>query len=161
MTRIGVTGHQNLPAKAIPYIREELHKILSSMGEGQLIEALTSLAAGADQLFAQIALSCSASLRVVVPSEDYADTFQTARERQRFIELKNSASRCVKIGHTNASEQAFFDAGVYIADNSDLLIAVWDGRPARGFGGTADIVNYANSKGVPVTIVWKEGVTRD
>lgn len=43
----------------------------------------------------------------------------------------------------------------------DRLIAVWDGEAARGFGGTADVVAYAGSMGVPVDIVWPDGATRD
>ncbi|MFG2222777.1 hypothetical protein [Streptomyces sp. NPDC048644] len=43
----------------------------------------------------------------------------------------------------------------------DRLIAVWDGQPARGYGGTADVVAYARSTGVPVEVVWPDGATRD
>jgi hypothetical protein len=31
---------------------------------------------------------------------------------------------------------------------ADLVIAVWDGEPTRGKGGTADIVSYARDRGV-------------
>ena len=34
-------------------------------------------------------------------------------------------------------------SGQYIADQCDALIAIWDGLPARGRGGTAEIVAYA------------------
>ncbi len=44
---------------------------------------------------------------------------------------------------------------------ADQMIAVWDGQPARGYGGTADVVAYAHRVGVPVRIVWPEGTTRD
>jgi hypothetical protein len=43
----------------------------------------------------------------------------------------------------------------------DEVIAVWDGQPARGYGGTADVVSYAESNGVPVRIVWPEEASRD
>jgi hypothetical protein len=42
----------------------------------------------------------------------------------------------------------------------DELIAVWDGEPARGYGGTADVVAYAKRQGIPVRIVWPEGAAR-
>jgi hypothetical protein len=38
---------------------------------------------------------------------------------------------------------------------------VWDGKPARGIGGTADIVSYARQKGVPVAVLWPEGAARE
>ena len=42
----------------------------------------------------------------------------------------------------------------------DELLAVWDGKPARGYGGTADVVAYAERNGVPVRVLWPEGATR-
>lgn len=42
----------------------------------------------------------------------------------------------------------------------DELIAVWDGKPARGYGGTADVVAYAERTGVPVRVLWPEGASR-
>jgi hypothetical protein len=35
-------------------------------------------------------------------------------------------------------------------ESSDLMIAVWDGKPAKGKGGTADIVADAVTSAVPV-----------
>jgi hypothetical protein len=40
-------------------------------------------------------------------------------------------------------------------------LAVWDGKPARGYGGTADVVADAKTRGIPVTIIWPPGATRD
>lgn len=42
----------------------------------------------------------------------------------------------------------------------DELIAVWDRKPARGYGGTADVVAYAKRTGVPVRVLWPEGAGR-
>ncbi|MGV9675297.1 hypothetical protein ACWDSJ_08460 [Nocardia sp. NPDC003482] len=36
-----------------------------------------------------------------------------------------------------------------------------DGKPARGYGGTADVVEAARRQGLPVTVVWPEGAERD
>jgi hypothetical protein len=44
---------------------------------------------------------------------------------------------------------------------ADQLLAVWDGQPARGFGGTADVVAAARSRPVPITVIWPDGATRD
>jgi hypothetical protein len=40
------------------------------------------------------------------------------------------------------------------------LVAVWDGQPAAGKGGTADIVDYARRHGIEVRIVWPPGTSR-
>jgi hypothetical protein len=37
-------------------------------------------------------------------------------------------------------------------DRIDVLLALWDGKPARGRGGTAEIVRRAHDLGLPV--VW-------
>lgn len=34
------------------------------------------------------------------------------------------------------------------------LFAVWDGRPARGYGGTADVVARARECGRRVRVIW-------
>lgn len=46
-------------------------------------------------------------------------------------------------------------------DKADSLVALWDSKPARGYGGTADIVAYAREVGTPATVVWPPGATRD
>ncbi len=49
------------------------------------------------------------------------------------------------------------DAIRYMVDQADYLLAVWDGEPA----GTADVVLYAQGKGIPVAVFWPEGARRD
>ncbi|WP_198036875.1 hypothetical protein [Nocardia sp. BMG51109] len=46
-------------------------------------------------------------------------------------------------------------------DDADELFAVWDGKPARGYGGTADVVAVARQRGMPVTVIWPDGAQRD
>jgi len=41
------------------------------------------------------------------------------------------------------------------------LFAVWDGKAARGYGGTADVIAEARTRNVPVTVIWPEGASRD
>jgi len=58
------------------------------------------------------------------------------------------------------SEEAFFAAGKAVVDACDWLIAVWDGEPARGLGGSADVVAYARNQGRRVDVIWPEGLFR-
>ena len=51
-------------------------------------------------------------------------------------------------------------AGRLLVERSDRLIAVWDGLPARGPGGTADVVAYARALSRPVTVLWPQGAHR-
>jgi hypothetical protein len=48
-----------------------------------------------------------------------------------------------------------------MVDQADELYAVWDSKPARSYGGTADAVPYAREHGTPVRVIWPDGVQRD
>ncbi|WP_406860011.1 hypothetical protein ABZO31_06310 [Streptomyces sp. HUAS MG47] len=162
MMRIGVTGHRDIPLVAYAHVRAELEAALKAAGcdEGGGLEVYSSLAAGADQLFADIALDCGARLTVVIPSGDYEDAFEEPAELARYRLLRERASREVLMSFAHSTDEAYFAAGTYIADHCDALFAVWDGEPARGLGGTGDIVAYARERGRPVTVIWREGVRR-
>ncbi|MEV7561209.1 hypothetical protein [Streptomyces sp. NPDC089795] len=159
MKRIGVTGHRAIPDSVLGHVESALRAVLGGH-EGPL-EAFSSLAEGADQLFAAIALEHGADLTVVIPSGDYEDAFEDPEALARYQGLKNRAIQEVRMDFARSTDEAYYAAGTYIADSCDRLVAVWDGQPARGHGGTAEIVAYARALGKPVTVIWREGVTRD
>ncbi|MFF8291648.1 hypothetical protein ACF068_20785 [Streptomyces sp. NPDC016309] len=166
MKRIGVTGHRDIPEELDAHVRAVVRAEVdaaarrAARGPGGPLEALSSLAAGADQIFAGIALDCGAELTVVIPSGDYEDGFTDPDELARYHCLRKRATREVRMDFARSTDEAYYAAGTYIADQCDRLIAVWDGRPARGLGGTGDIVRYARARGKPVTVVWRTGVQR-
>ncbi|MGI5454551.1 hypothetical protein ACQEWB_15505 [Streptomyces sp. CA-249302] len=158
-TRIGVTGHRILPAAVLPSVREGIRKLLS----GADLEALTSLAAGADQLFADIALDEGVQVTAVIPGmngTEYESHLGDAETRAGYRRLLGSCGTRVDMPLEPTHEQAYFAAGCWIVDHCDLLIAVWDGRPALGPGGTGDVVEYARHAGVAVVVLWVPGVSR-
>ncbi|MEU9360835.1 hypothetical protein AB0M42_17810 [Streptomyces sp. NPDC051784] len=158
MKRIGVTGHRSIPPELHALVQEGLRAALCGH-EGSL-EALSSLAVGADQLFADVALAHGAELTVVIPSGDYESGFDEAEDLERYRTLKARAAREIRLDFPHSTDEAYYAAGTYIADHCDRLVAVWDGLPARGLGGTGDIVTYARSLGRPVTVIWRDGVER-
>ncbi|BBX66546.1 hypothetical protein MPSYJ_00070 [Mycolicibacterium psychrotolerans] len=118
------------------------------------------LAAGADQLFATEVLAAGGKLHVVLPSAGYATTFH-GPDATRYRQLLSAASDRTELTFPAPSAPAYHAAGRLIADLSDVLVAVWDGRAARGEGGTADIVEHARSLSRDVRIIWPAGVTRE
>ena len=48
------------------------------------------------------------------------------------------------------SRRAYEAAGLFMLAKIDLLIAIWDGEPAAGIGGTAQIVGRAMADGIPI-----------
>lgn len=155
--RIGISGHQELPAQAEDFARRSLVKFLS---ERKVELGISSLAEGADQLFSRVILEAGVSLKVIVPCADYERAFNTPEALHGYRELLSSASHVEYLTYGEPSERAFLAAGHSIVDQVDLLVAVWDGRPAKGLGGTADIVEYAKTTAKPVFVLWPPGVSR-
>ena len=158
MTRIGVTGHQNIPAEAIEFISASVRDLVRKAPPP--VVGLSSLAEGADQLFADAVTEAGGHLNVVVPSRDYERTFASKPARTTYRRLLALASEVHELEFAEPTEAAFLAAGVYIVDHCELLIAVWDGAVARGRGGTGDIVDYARQRQRQVEVVWPKGVTR-
>lgn len=143
---VAVTGHQDLGAAA-PWVSDVL---LAAVQIRQPIRGLSSLARGADQLFADAVVRTGGSLYVVVPCEDYEATFSSAGARAEYDRLLAAAQSQTTLSFPEPSEGAFWAAGQRLVNEADVVVAVWDGQPAAGLGGTADVVRYALDKGRPV-----------
>lgn len=157
MTAVGCTGHQQMPGAAVRHADTRLRELLEGVPS---LTGITSLAAGADQLFGRAVLDVGGALHAVIPCRRYEAAFQDAAARSAYEELLGAAARIDELPYGEPSEEAFFAAGKAIADACDRLVAVWDGEPARGLGGSGDVVAYARSLGRPVDIVWPDGLTR-
>ena len=157
--RIGITGHQIIPAAAFTFVVDGIADVLARNAVDLI--GVTSLAAGTDQLFAEAVLARGGRLHVVVPSAGYETTFTNADDLARFRRLMAAAETVEQLPSSEPSEDAFFDAGVRVVELSELLVAVWDGLPTRGTkGGAADAVACARSRRVPVEVIWPAGVLR-
>ena len=157
MTRVGVTGHQKLPADEVDYITAQVHGVLQRVPTP--LVGYSSLAAGADQLFAAQILDTGGQLHAVIPARGYETTFDAAA-RTEYDRLLAASSETTRLGFTECSEEAFDAAGKWVVEHCDLLIAVWDGLPARGLGGTADAVAHARSLQKDIRIIWPPGLMR-
>lgn len=158
--RVGVTGHRSVPMSLLPYVRSALRRQLARRDVE--LKAFSSLAAGADQLFADVALAEGVPVTAVIPGMDYYEAHLGDDEaRATYRRILSSCADRVDLPLQPTHEKAYFAAGRWIVDHADRLIAVWDGRPARGPGGTGDVVAYARRIGVPVTVLWQAGVHRD
>ena len=159
MTVVGCTGHQSLSRHTRAAIRDAISARLRQLHDDDL-EGICSLAVGADQVFARALLATGGDLHVIVPSADYASTFQTPEDRANYTELLACSASSEELPFAAPTERAFMAAGREVADRSDVLFAIWDGAPAAGLGGTADIVRYAKDHGKPVEVIWPQGARR-
>jgi hypothetical protein len=146
---IGVTGHQRLKdPRDWEWVRHELERIVAHFPRPWV--GLTSLAIGADQLFATLVLNIGCRLEVVLPNETYEESFPPGTERSAYRDLLKKASDVTILTGEHSEEKSYLEAGKRIVDKSDMLVAIWDGEPAKGLGGTGDIVAYAVKSGKQV-----------
>ncbi|MFF5304777.1 hypothetical protein ACFY5F_36015 [Streptomyces sp. NPDC013161] len=156
--RVGITGHRGLPQAVEEQVRALLADQVAEY-EGRDLVGISCIADGPDTWWAQTVLDAGGRIEVVVPATEYRDGLPDWHHPE-FDDLMKRASDVHRTGLTASTSEAHQAGSEILVGLSDRLIAVWDGQPARGYGGTADVVTYAESVGVPVTIVWPEGTSR-
>jgi hypothetical protein len=165
--RMAVTGHRRIDD------RDEVAKaVLDAFGQIQQMlpptkatpvafTVVSSLAEGADRLVAREAFGALADQGVELeaalpmPASEYLSDFPSEESRAEFEQLMSLAAEHRQLTDLDPHQgverdTAYERAGRYVVDRSDVLIALWDGKPARGKGGTAEIVAYAQQHDVPV-----------
>ncbi|CAL9385002.1 hypothetical protein SUDANB121_01148 [Nocardiopsis dassonvillei] len=157
MIHIGITGHRNLTPDVGRAVTGLIEAHLEPHGCDMV--GLSCLADGADALFAAAVVDAGAPLEVVVPARDYRDGLP-ADHHPLYDRLLSQAVLVHELPHVESTPRAHLEAGRLLVDRCDQLVAVWDGEPARGPGGTADIVAYARSLHRPVSVLWPEGARR-
>lgn len=160
MTRLAITGHRGLPLATEKLVDAALReKIARRRATGELV-GLSCLADGADTLFARAVLDADGTLIAIIPAAEYRDGLP-AEHHPTYDALLAEAADVIRLDHQASDSQAHMDASVRMISEADELLAVWDGKPARGYGGTADIVDAARDRSLPTTVVWPAGATRD
>ncbi|HEX6898365.1 MAG TPA: DUF4231 domain-containing protein [Thermoanaerobaculia bacterium] len=179
--RIGVTGHRidKLPTgEHLDKLRESIrvalieiksivaeiynqrrrNNYLTYSDEEPLIRLVSPLAEGADRLVAQIATDeMGFELQCPLPffEEEYKkqDFPNSADEFERLLK---KATSVFQLDGSHESEEkrqlSYHMVGRTVLRQCDVLLAVWNGNPPSGIGGTAQIIDEALEFGVPV--VW-------
>lgn len=156
MTQLAITGHRGLSAELEAQIDRMIRAAVAESGD---VGGVSCLADGADAVFAQAVLDAGGALVAVLPALGYRESLPEDY-RPVYDRLLAQAAKVVQLPFVTPDPHAYMEAGKRMVDESDALLAVWDGQPGRGPGGTADVVAYARSRGVPVTVLWPEGAIR-
>ena len=86
-------------------------------------------------------------------ANEYSRDFVTDDSRDEFYALLAKASAVFQVdGSRDAADAAYERIGRFVLEQSDFLIAIWDGEPAAGRGGTTQIVEEALVQNIPV--IW-------
>lgn len=158
--RIGVTGARALDPSQLPRITAAvtaiLHAIVTHAAPARL-ELLSPLAEGADRLVARLALEQGYHLVCPLPFHQalYEEDFTTPASLAEFRQLLDqTGGRVLALDGARGDDEArsYEAVGRLIVRNTDLIIGIWNGRPGKGPGGTADTIRYAASFGPPV--IW-------
>ncbi|WP_438487866.1 hypothetical protein [Streptomyces sp. S186] len=156
--RVGITGHRGLGPDVEQRVRAMLEAAVSAYDAAELV-GVSCIADGPDAWFAEAVLRHGGRLEVIVPAGEY----------RAGLPVWHHATYDALLGravHVHETGLAASDSGAHMAGSeilvgiSDEVLAVWDGKPARGYGGNADVVAHAERSGTPVRVLWPEGATR-
>ncbi|MFF5293026.1 hypothetical protein [Paractinoplanes globisporus] len=159
MTRIAISGHRDLSTAVENLVDHAIRDELSRFDPSELV-GLSCLADGADQIFARAVVDLGGKLEIFVPASHYRESLPS-QALDEYDELMSYAVKVHNLDHVDSTSESHMEASVQMLQHADLLFAVWDGLPARGFGGTADVVAHAEAIGVMVTVIWPDGAVRD
>ena len=151
---VGITGHRDIPLEYTAELEariEALLRVLQALYPYSPLRLLSSLADGADRLGARAALSVGCKLCVPLPMarEEYERDFD-ADSRREFGDLLRRADDVFIAGPLEPVPEPpprgfyYRQAGLYIAQNAHILIALWDGAQTlfpKG-GGTYETICF-------------------
>ena len=150
-TTIGITGHRDIVQTF--QLQQDIRQLFSNLyNKNQEVKLLSPLADGADRLVADIYLEVfqdKAHLVVPMPFDKkrYMEDFDE-KSKKEFLKYLKIADDVFKVDNTQGCD--YKSVGVYVADESDILLALWDGTFNAKSGGTGDIVAYAKDEGKEV-----------
>jgi hypothetical protein len=171
---VGVTGHRAdaLARGDVERLRERVRQtllLIEQVGRALLereqgwfaaaaprLRFVSPIADGTDQIAAELAFELGWELQAILPfaRERYRQSLANHGARERFDALLEQASCSLELpGDPDDSLDAYVMTGRATVAHCDVLIAVWDGKPPRGRGGTAEVVQLALTRGTAIVHV--------
>lgn len=175
---VGIVGHRlnRLPLEARVRVAAQVNELLGLIAKtardawerhGQVftkeppaLRLISALAEGADRIGASGALEHGYSLTAILPFgvEEYARDFKQQSSKKEYERLLDKAETTLVLPGCRAQEAVAYEtAGLTLVDNSDLLLAVWDGGAPAGWGGTIAFIERAARNDLPIIHVDAKG----
>lgn len=152
IVKIGVSGHRYLGDTVV--LRDSIFEVLENIytrHNHSKFHIFSPLAIGADQLVAECGLENPTTKLIVLlpmPMKDYLEGF-SANEKTGFMRLFNKREKMIQLPYSGKKDEAYLNMGEFLLDSIDYLIVLWNGKHARGTGGTAQIVKLARQMKLP------------
>lgn len=157
---VGFAGHRAVmdPAALKAAIVTVLREFQNGV-EGEL-SGRASAAAGADLLFLEACRELGLGYSVVLPfgEERFREDFDDPAEWARAQSLMDGAANVEIAPGNEVAPEAYHLAAREILDVCDAMLFAWDGKPARGIGGTAESVAEARERGLPLRVIDAAGL---
>jgi hypothetical protein len=178
---IGFSGHRSLTHPAL--VRQALEHAMRGAADaihrsGGQLHLYVSAAYGADLRCIEVAESMGIPVHIILPKpvvydergevsfvEGFASDFLDADGQPMLCEWQQAHAFIRKamegtdgwtyrlVNGTQVEPECYYDAGIQIMEAADLFLAVWNRLPARGLGGTAEMVEQADKLLLPLQII--------
>lgn len=143
------TGHRELSQNQVESITFTLYRTINDLVEMGCTHFISGFADGADLLCAEIVtqfkkINSNICLEAAIPHRD--------RLNYKSEKFKNLLDKCdnVTVLQEKYHKGCFDKRNKYMVDNSDTVVAIWDGREN---GGTYNTISYAKSKEKKVIVI--------
>lgn len=134
-------------------LKEKIDELL----QNGVTHFITGMAMGVDIMAAEIILELKKenpeiTLECAIPCKNQCNRWQQIWIA-RYNEILKSADS-VNVLSEKYTKSCMMDRNKYMVDNSQYVIAVWNGKPS----GTGNTIKYANKKGKEVIIIDPENI---
>lgn len=161
MLAIGITGHR--PNRLVVSDRKlglRIRKLLRGLASGiagapetAALDVISPLAEGCDRIVAREVVELGQKLTALLPFDrkQYEATFSGKAAISEFRSLLKKADvRFALESSFLRPELGYLAAGVVTVARADVVLTIWDGKPAAGRGGTPEILQLALEWGIPI-----------
>lgn len=124
------------------------------------VVVISALAEGADRLVLAPWLAdpdVALVAMLPLPRTEYITDFRSDVSRAEFDRLIARAAHVIELPGYRADGAAYEEVGRALVAAADVLVAVWDGEPPRGPGGTGAVVAESRKRNQPLAWIKVNG----
>jgi hypothetical protein len=130
------------------WLKDSFHKAILQY---HITEGFTSLSPGADQLFASVLSELGIPFTVVIPADNYQNTFKDPSFRASFFALLMQSKDIIKLPHSDEIKgQSMLEMGKFMVRSSQIILSVNDNCQKETEDTANKVISYAHLLGKTV-----------